>query len=201
MLRDLKNLSNSNNETSLFTVNQNSKKVFDNPSFSSFKENAFITNEDDDESGEDDDDDESDSNDNDDEDNSGVSGDNSRHQYESNQQISDTVMDSGIAYKLNNNNIKLDDLLPAYKRINSDTQRSPNINEITSLTENRMKISNQKMSVQSGDYDDENLLNKVNSRDLVPVDGNSELLDDKIKMIQQQAKINDNERNRSSKNN
>jgi len=51
-------------------------------------------------------------------------------------------MDSGIAYKLNNNNIKLDDLLPAYKRINSDTQRSPNINEITSLTENRMKISN-----------------------------------------------------------
>jgi len=57
------------------------------------------------------------------------------------------------------------------------------------------------MSVQSGDYDDENLLNKVNSRDLVPVDGNSELLDDKIKMIQQQAKISDNERNRSSKNN
>jgi len=174
--------------------------VFDNPSFSSFKENAFITNEDDDESGEDDDD-ESDSNENDDEDNSGVSGDNSGHQYDSNLQISDTVMDSGIAYKLNNNNIKLDDLLPAYKRINSDTQRSPNINEITSLTENRMKISNYKMSVQSGDYDDENLLNKVNSRDLVPVDGNSELLDDKIKMIQQQAKISDNERNRSSKNN
>lgn len=47
MLRDLKNLSNSNNETSLFTINQHSKKIFDNPSFSSFKENAFITNEDD----------------------------------------------------------------------------------------------------------------------------------------------------------
>lgn len=199
MLRDLKNLSNSNNETSLFTINQNSKKVFDNPSFSSFKENAFITNEDDESNDEESDDDSA--GDEDEDEDSNV--DNSANQQESNLHVSDTVMDSGIAYKLNNN-IKLDDILPAYKRINSDTQRSPNINEITSLTENRMKISNQKMSVQSGDYEDENLLNKVNSRDLVPVEGNADQVEDKIKMIQKQAGKNENEKNnrdRESKNN
>lgn len=47
------------------------------------------------------------------------------------------------------------------------------------------------MSVQSGDYEDDNLLNKVNSRDLVPLDGNNEYVEDKIKMIQKQK--NDNE--------
>jgi len=82
--------------------------------------------------------------------------------------------------------VRLDDLLPAYKRIGSETQRSPNINEITSLTENRMKISNYKMSVQSGDYDDENLLNKVNSRDLVPIDNNNDV-EAKINQIQSMA--------------
>jgi len=49
-----------------------------------------------------------------------------------------------------------------------------------------MKISNYKMSVQSGDNDDENLLNKVNSRDLVPI-GNDNDVEAKITQIQSMA--------------
>lgn len=44
------------------------------------------------------------------------------------------------------------------------------------------------MSVQSGDYmDDENLLNKVNSRDLVPVGDNNNDVEAKISEIQSMA--------------
>lgn len=48
------------------------------------------------------------------------------------------------------------------------------------------------MSVQSGDCEDENLLNKVNSRDLVPIDNNEDM-EAKINEIQSMAQEKDRE--------
>jgi len=54
----------------------------------------------------------------------------------------------------------LADLIPAYKNI--ERTKSPNINEITSLTENRMMISNYQLSINSN-----NDLGNIHSRDIV----------------------------------